>query len=464
MRTPPHSVIPVLLLLIGAAGCQKAGKDQAATGSGQGSGQTAAPAAAGSGSSAGVAIAKGSGSGAGSGSAAPAVEAKNIDSKDILARTETAPEVQVKHVLLAWNGMASPRGQVDPRAAKRSNAETATLAQEIAGKLKANPDSIDDLVKQYSEDPGSVQSGEAYTVKTASQFVPEFKNLALRLKEKEVGIVKTRFGYHVILRVLPPPPDPLESTDVLARPAETGPVWVQQVLIGWKDTMLAKSGQADKRATDRTKADADKLVKDVVGKARAPKADMAKLMKEFSEDPTAKDSGRVDEITPEMQVSDLFDGFKKLVLRLKVDEVGVVKTPLGFHIVKRVPPPPPDPLESAAILKREPQTQSAKVKHILLGWTGAHPPDDEKGAKRDRKTLEKLVKDTVAKLAKGGKIEPLMAELSEDPGSAKAGTSYDVTPTAGLVPPFKNLSLRLKVGEVGVVKSDYGIHIIQRVE
>jgi len=32
------------------------------------------------------------------------------------------------------------------------------------------------------------------------------------------------------------------------------------------------------------------------------------------------------------------------------------------------------------------------------------------------------------------------------------------------VEPFKNLSLRLKPNEVGVVKTDFGIHIIQRVE
>ena len=459
MRTPPHSIVPVFLLLIGAAGCQKPAKDQAAAGSGQGSGQTVVRGAAGSGSGAGPAA------GSGSGSAAAPVEAKDIDSKDILARTETAPEVQVKHVLLAWNGMAAPRG-LDPRAAKRSNAETATLAQDIAAKLKANPDAIDDLVKQYSEDQGSATSGEPYTVKTSSRFVPEFKNLALRLKEKEVGIVKSMFGYHVIERVPPPPPDPLESADILARPADagTGVVYLQQVVISWKDTMLAKSPQGDPRAKDRTKADADKLVKEVMDKARAPKADMAKLMKQYSEDPTSKDSARVDQITPDMPLNEAFDNFKKLALRLKVDEVGAVKSPLGWHIVKRVPPPPPDPLESAAILKREPQTQSAKVKHILLGWTAVHPPGDDKGAKRDRATLEKLVKDTVAKLAKGAKIEPLMAQLSADPGSAADGKSYDVTPTAGLVPPFKNLSLRLKVGEVGVVKSDYGIHIIQRVE
>jgi parvulin-like peptidyl-prolyl isomerase len=461
MPTYRH-IVAVLVLLIGGAGCQKTTKDQVAAGSNQGSAPAAPKAAQGSGQGSGHTV----GQGAGSGSAAatpPPETAKDIDSKDILGRTETTPEVQVKHVLISWKDLAAVYGgRQDPRGAKRTNAEAAALAQDLAAKLKANPDSIDALVKDNSEDPGS-KTGEPYTVKPDSSFVPEFKNLAIHLKEKEVGIVKTSYGYHVMLRVPPPPPDPLDSADILARPAETGPVRIQQVLIGWKDTLISKSGRGDPKALARSKEDADKLAKEVLGKARG-KADMAKLMKDYSEDPTAKDSGRADEITADMQVGPMFERFKDLAVRLKVNEAGMVKSPLGWHVVKRVPPPPPDPLESSAILKREPVTASAKVKHILIGWKDVHPPDDEKAAKRDRATLEKLVKDTVAKLAKGDKIEPLMAELSEDPSSAKAGTSYDVTPTAGLVAPFKNLSLRLKVGEVGVVKTDFGIHIIQRTE
>ena len=160
----------------------------------------------------------------------------------------------------------------------------------------------------------------------------------------------------------------------------------------------------------------------------------------------------------------MVEPFKKLSLRLKEGEVGLVKSPFGWHVIKRVPPPPPDPLESADILKREPVTQKAKVKHILLGWTEVARRATRAARSARAPTLEKLVKDTVAKLKKGDKIEPLMTELSEDPGSAKTGEGYDVTPDAGLVEPFKNLSLRLKVGEVGVVKTEFGIHIIQRVE
>jgi parvulin-like peptidyl-prolyl isomerase len=443
MRNHRHTAVAILLLLAGAAACQKATKDKPAAGSKQGS-ATAATGSAGSG--AGV-------------SATPATPAKDLDSKDILARTETSPVVHVKHVLIGWKDL-NPGGG-DPRAAKRTNDEAAALAQDIAGKLKAKPDSIDALVKEHSEDPGSL-GGEPYQVKSDTPFVPEFKNLALRLKENEVGIVKTNFGYHVMLRVLPPAPDPLESADILARPAETGTVHIQHILVSWKESPAGRAGRGDPRAMTRTKEDADKLAKELLAKVKA-KGNMANLMKEFSEDPGSKDTAKAYEVGPTTQ---MVEPFKNLALRLKLDEAGLAKSPYGWHVMKRVtppPPPPPDSLESADVLKRAPATDKAKVKHILLGWTGANAGDD-RGKTRDRAALEKLVKATVAKLNKGDKIEPLMSELSEDPGSAKSGTTYDVTPDAGLVPPFKDLSLRLKVGEVGVVKTDFGIHIIQRTE
>lgn len=386
----------------------------------------------------------------------------NIDSKDILDRKETFEEVQVKHVLIAWDALDKVyQGRMDPRASKRTNAEAAKLAQEIADKLRKNPDSIDQLVKEHSEDPGSL-SGDPYTVKGDAPFVPEFKALALHLKEKEVGIVKTKFGYHVMMRVPPPPPDPLESQEILARPEKPGTSIIQHIVIGWKDTQASRSGRGDPRAKDRDKAAADKLAQDVLAKVKAG-GDMAALMKEFSEDAQTKDTGRTIPIDAKAPMPGPFEGLKKMALRLEIGEAAMVKSPMGWHVIKRLPPPPPDTLESADILKREPVTDKAKVKHILLNWKD-NSPEDPRAKTRDRATLEKLVKETVAKLKKGEKIEPLMASLSEDPGSAKSGEGYDVTPDAGLVEPFKNLSLRLNKGEVGVVKTDFGIHIIQRVE
>ncbi|MBK9035820.1 MAG: peptidylprolyl isomerase [Myxococcales bacterium] len=382
----------------------------------------------------------------------------DIDSKDILARDKTAAAVDVKHVLIGWDKLSAVYGgRMDPRAAKRSNQDAALLAKQVAAQLKAAPDRIDELVKQHSEDPGS-QSGEPYQITSEAPFVPEFKKLGLRLEVKEVGIVKTQFGYHVMERIAPPPPDPLESADILARPAGTETVIVQHVLIGWKDVPMAKQRPLDPRAQNRTKEEADKIAQDVLAKVKGG-ADMTALMKEFSEDPGSKD-GKSYDVGP---ATGFVQPFKDLALRLQLGEAGLVKTGFGWHVIKRVPPPPPDPLESADILARAPVTEKCKVKHILLGWSEANA-GDERGKKRTRAELDALVAKTVAALAKGDKIEPLMKSLSEDPGSAATGNSYDVDPNAGLVAPFKNLSLRLNVGEVGVVKTQFGFHIIQRTE
>jgi parvulin-like peptidyl-prolyl isomerase len=386
----------------------------------------------------------------------PPPQSTDLDSHDILDRTTVTSPVLVKHVLIGWAELEKNYGgRLDPRAAKRTQAEAARLALEVAGKLRRDPGSIDALAEKHSEDPGSL-SKDPYSVTTESAFVPAFKNLAQRLDVNEVGIVQTLFGYHVVIRVAPPPPDPLESADILARPASAGPVDVQHILIGWQGLTATR----DPRAQGRTKDQADSLASEILAKVRAG-GDMAALMKKYSEDPGTGPTGKPYTVAAD---SPMVEPFKQLSLRLNIGEAGLVKTTFGWHIIKRIAPPPPDSLESVAILKRTTTAEKVKVKHILLGWKDAHA-EDPRGAARTRAELEKLVKATLARLAKkGAKIEPLMAELSEDPGSAKTGDSYDVTPNAALVKPFLELSLRLELNEVGVVKTEYGIHIIKRVE
>jgi peptidyl-prolyl cis-trans isomerase D len=135
--------------------------------------------------------------------------------------------------------------------------------------------------------------------------------------------------------------------------------------------------------------------------------------------------------------------------------------------VKRVappPPPPPDKLESLAVLKRQPDAIAVKVRHILVGWAEVNAGDPRAKA-RTRAQLDKLVPEILAKLKKGEAFEALMAAHSEDtPELVKKGHIYDVAPDSGLALPFINLSIRLKVGEVGVVRTDFGMHIVKRIE
>lgn len=122
---------------------------------------------------------------------------------------------------------------------------------------------------------------------------------------------------------------------------------------------------------------------------------------------------------------------------------------------------------SVDILRREPRTNNAKVKHILLSWdekVEGKPRPDPRATARTRRDAERDVRRLLDQIAAGAEFEVLMGTHSEDPGSATTGESYDVSPDAQLVIEFRQLGLRLDVHEVGVVESDYGYHIIKRVQ
>lgn len=127
---------------------------------------------------------------------------------------------------------------------------------------------------------------------------------------------------------------------------------------------------------------------------------------------------------------------------------------------------PPSAVVSKDILDREPISNSAMVKHILISWGDLADTfqgrQDPRASKRSKADAEHEVTSLVEQLKAGGDFDKLMREHSEDKGSAMSGTPFKVTPDAGLVIEFRQLSLRLKLDEVGVCQSDFGFHIIKR--
>jgi len=118
---------------------------------------------------------------------------------------------------------------------------------------------------------------------------------------------------------------------------------------------------------------------------------------------------------------------------------------------------------SSDILAREPLTNVAQVKHILIGWNGLQP-HDPRADKRTKEQAEAQVRALLEQIRGGADFDALMKQWSEDPGSAASAKAYRVAPDAQLVIEFRQLGLRLKTDEVGVVESDFGFHIIKRVE
>ncbi|APR81858.1 Peptidyl-prolyl cis-trans isomerase PpiD [Minicystis rosea] len=100
-----------------------------------------------------------------------------------------------RHLLVQYKG--SMRA---PATITRSEDEAKARATEAMKKAKGGA-KFEDLVKEYSDEPGAGQRGGDLGTFRKGQMVPEFQNAVEKLKVNEVSdLVKTPFGYHVILR------------------------------------------------------------------------------------------------------------------------------------------------------------------------------------------------------------------------------------------------------------------------
>ena len=129
--------------------------------------------------------------------------------------------------------------------------------------------------------------------------------------------------------------------------------------------------------------------------------------------------------------------------------------------------PAVSPVVSQDILAREPVANHTMVKHILIAWKDLDRDDyhvDPRAQGRTKADAEQVVRSLLGQLKAGADFDQLMQSSSEDIGSATTGQSYAVSPDAGLVIEFKQLGLRLNVGEIGVCESMFGFHIMKRVE
>src|SRR5690606_29623647 len=97
-------------------------------------------------------------------------------------------KVKVNHILVAFEPEEKK---------KRSDAEAKKRAEEVKKKLESGED-FKKLAKQYSDDPGSKDTG-GLVEGSADQFVPEFANIVRTLELNKISDpVKTEYGYHIV--------------------------------------------------------------------------------------------------------------------------------------------------------------------------------------------------------------------------------------------------------------------------
>jgi peptidyl-prolyl cis-trans isomerase D len=96
----------------------------------------------------------------------------------------------VRHILVATYDQQQNREV-------RSDADAKALMDSVVRMYRAGM-SFDTLVKRYSEDPGSKDTGGVYKNVKQNQMVPEFNEFLFTKKPGDTGVIRTQFGYHFI--------------------------------------------------------------------------------------------------------------------------------------------------------------------------------------------------------------------------------------------------------------------------
>jgi peptidyl-prolyl cis-trans isomerase D len=103
---------------------------------------------------------------------------------------------------------------------------------------------------------------------------------------------------------------------------------------------------------------------------------------------------------------------------------------------------------------------SVKVRHILIPFIGAASADPtitrtDVEAKKTADSLLGVIK------ANRSKFPQLVTAFSSDQGSIQNGGEYDFHPYNTMVKPFNDFEFERNKGDIGVVKTDFGYHIIE---
>ena len=220
------------------------------------------------------------------------------------------PEALPADTLAAWNKISDLRNQI------------------VAGA------DFGEIAEKYSEDPSAAQNKGLLGYFSAFQMVYPFENMAFKTPVGEVSqIVRSRFGYHLI-----------KIHDERLIPGEIKVAHIMKMF--------------PKQASEETIAKL-KLTADSIWQKATSGADFAELAKKYSDDKqSAANGGVMASFTP----TNMVPSFSEAAYALKNDgDISpVIRTPYGWHIIKRIelkPMPPLDKMrpELESKIKQNPQ-------------------------------------------------------------------------------------------------------------
>lgn len=217
-------------------------------------------------------------------------------------------ELAGSHILIAYKGAMRARPNV-----KRSKKEAKKLAEKLVKQATESPDKFADLARKHSDGPSKVKGGDLGAWRKG-QMVPAFDRAIEKLKVGEVAAapVETPFGFHVMKRN--PLPPKLAGA---------------HILIAYKGAMRARPD------VTRSKKEARKLAAKLSKQLKKSPDKFAEVARKQSDGPSKVKGGDLGT----WRRGRMVPAFDEAIGKLKIGEVsGVVETPFGFHVMKRLEP------------------------------------------------------------------------------------------------------------------------------
>lgn len=377
-------------------------------------------------------------------------------------------KIKVAHVLVGWDG------SLPGKKITRTKEEALKLAKEICHEARKPGSDFVALIWKYSGDggPGVYE----LTPEARTRFMPEFTAMGLALGEGQVDVVATTYGYHVMKRVpfgFEPPEKPVvhvvtdacpgEGEDPAACPLAQNPspteAKVGLIVVGYQGAMRS-------RAT-RTQEEAKTLCIKLVHDARKKGADFFAVGEAVKGEMPGENMLDVKKDMP------LPPAMKSLALNLGIGQVNAIETDFGYMIMKRIAPDfvkPEKPVEkvmtdacpadgedkAACPTAQKDKPAEVDVTHILFAYAGAMRSTATRTKDEAKAAAIKACHEGRKKGADFNKVKD--AAKSDDPGPG----TYPVKPDSAMVPPFKALAFALGVGQIDIVESDFGYHVMKR--
>lgn len=117
------------------------------------------------------------------------VQKISVNDKEMEEFYKTNPEVRFSHIMI----------EVKAGATSEQRSEAKKRAEEIWQEVKGSKRAFEELVRLYTDDPISKQTGGDVGWQNRVTVMPTVYETVLKMKEGEIrGLVETRFGFHII--------------------------------------------------------------------------------------------------------------------------------------------------------------------------------------------------------------------------------------------------------------------------